>query len=442
MAEQRRNKGLRWWQRMAARRILEHDKNGALCWSEWMLTLARQGGKSWLMAELAMWRITRRDLFGEEQLVMHVADKLQTGDEVQKPARAWANSHKDDGWHASESAGQKTVFTPDGSRWRVFSKDAVYGFSAGLALVDEVWDIRAANVEDGIEPTQIERTWPQLGLLSSAHPRATSLFIDRRANALAGGSILILEWSAPPWLELDDRQGWRMASPHWSDQREAVVAKALARALAPRSSDLNEQDPVGTFRGQYLNQWPVKANNDIALPGERLLPPDVWQQLVGQTDPDGPVVFAVDDYAGLQVAVAAAGRMGDVITVDALLFSDRRQAYDWIDWNASTRPGSQLMVGPALADDAPIADMGLSVEVVAATDTRATLSLLRQVASRRGIVHADHPELAAQMEACRVHSGAAGGLRVVSQARWDIVRAAAWAVGAVERERRNTPSVY
>jgi len=446
MAEERRGKALRWWQQLAAARILEHDRNGALCWREWLLTLSRQGGKSWLMSELAMWRIQHAPLFDDgAQLVMHVADKLQTGDEVQGYARAWAKSRKDEGWKSSEQAGQKRVEAPDGSRWRVFSKDTPYGWSAGLALIDEVWALRAAIVEDGIEPTQIERTWPQLGLLSSAHPRATSLFIDRRATALLGGSILLLEWSTPRYLELSDRQGWRMASPHWTAQREQTVERALQRALSSRSSALNEEDPIATFRGQYLNQWPERADNEQTLPGDALFTPGAWAQLAGPADPVGPVVFAVEDFAGIAVAVAAAGRNpSGTITLEAyVLPGDRRVAYDWIAAHSASRPGSSLVVGTALADDAPVVELGASLTVVPMSygDTRAALSLLRQVVNRRGLVHAETPELDSQVKACRVGEGTAG-LRVASSGRWDVIRAAAWAVGAVERERRNAPSVY
>jgi hypothetical protein len=444
MAQERRGKALRWWQQLAAARILEHDINGALCWREWMLTLSRQGGKSWLMSELAMWRILRAPLFNDDaQLVMHVADKLQTGDEVQRYARAWARSQE--GWKASESAGQKQVEAPDGSRWRVFSKDTPYGWTAGLALIDEVWALRAALVEDGIEPTLIERAQPQLGLLSTAHPRATSLFIDRRATAKAGGSILLVEWSAPRYLELTDRLGWRMASPHWTPQREQTVERALQRALASRSSALNEEDPVATFRGQYLNQWPERADNEQALPGDALFSPGAWAQLAGPADPAGPVVFAVEDFAGIAVAIAAAGRdASGSITLEAyVLPGDRRLAYDWIAVHSASRPGSSLVVGTALADDAAVVELGASLTVVPMTygDTRAALSLLRQVVNRRGLVHADTPELDAQVKACRVAEGTAG-LRVASSGRWDVIRAAAWAVGSVERERRNAPSVY
>jgi hypothetical protein len=254
-----------------------------------------------------------------------------------------------------------------------------------------------------------------------------------------------MEWSTPGWMELDDREGWRMASPHWSAQREATIERAYLRALASRSSQLSEQDPIATFRGQYLNQWPAKSTNEVALPGERLFAPEAWLQLAGDVDPDGPVVFAIEDFAGVAVSVAVAGRLGDLLTLEAFEHKgDRRAAYEWISAQAATRPGSTLLVGSNLAADAPVVELGASMAVVPMThqDTRAAMSLLRQVVNRRALVHVPAPELDSQVEACRVQDGPSG-LRVASTAaRWDVIRAAAWAVGAVERERRYAPSVY
>jgi len=223
------------------------------------------------------------------------------------------------------------------------------------------------------------------------------------------------------------------------------VARALQRALSTRSSALNEEDPIATFRGQYLNQWPQRSTNDVALPGDALVSLEAWGQLAGPADPVGPVTFAVEDFAGISVAIAAAGRdPSGAITLEAyVLPGDRRTAYDWIALHAASRPGSTLVVGTALQGDAQVMELGgtLTVEPMSYADTRASLSLLRQVVNRRGLVHAQTPELDAQLRDCRVAEGTAG-LRVASSGRWDVIRAAAWAVGSVERERRNAPSVY
>src|SRR4029077_8423806 len=64
--------------------------------------------------------------------------------------------------------------------------------------------------------------------------------------------ILLLEWSAPPEAYVDDRDAWRLASPHWTPAR----LEALEHAFATSS----EAD----WRRQYLNQWVLAARSWIA----------------------------------------------------------------------------------------------------------------------------------------------------------------------------------
>ena len=102
----------------------------------------------------------------------------------------------------------------------------------------------------------------QILLVSTAHRRATVLMVGRRARALDhladGDGPLLLEWSAPPDAELDDRDGWRQASPHWTRKRERLVGQRLEGALAGESDDVDEPDAIASFRTQWLNQWPAK----------------------------------------------------------------------------------------------------------------------------------------------------------------------------------------
>src|SRR4029077_16752067 len=116
--------------------------------------------------------------------------------------------------------------------------------------------IEAAVVENGVAPTLRRRRSPQLGLISTAHPDATSLGIDRRRAGLGGCGALLIEWSSPSWRADDDREGWRMATPAWTAWIEADVEKALQSARTVRTT---LDDPLETFRAQYLNRWPVRA---------------------------------------------------------------------------------------------------------------------------------------------------------------------------------------
>src|SRR4029077_19219670 len=55
-SEAREGRGLRWWQRLVAARLLETDRDGRLVWETATLSTARQVGKSWLLRELCLWR--------------------------------------------------------------------------------------------------------------------------------------------------------------------------------------------------------------------------------------------------------------------------------------------------------------------------------------------------------------------------------------------------
>jgi hypothetical protein len=420
-ARARTGRPLDWWQRLAAARILEHDANGELVWREWLLTVARQIGKSWLVRELILWRLTLERRIGEPQEILYVANKLRIADKIQRPARAWAASQ--DGWAARHSNGSQSVNRGD---------VGAYGLSTSLAVVDEGWDVSPEHIADGITPTLLERAWSQLALISTAHHRCTSLFVDRRLGALSGDGTLLLEWSARPWLALDDRAGWRQASPRWTAKREELIGRELARALAGRNPG---EDPLSFFRSQYLNQWPSRATAGSVLPGLPFLPEGVWPSLAGDGELVGPIVFAVEDVAGRAAAVAAAGRTeAGKILVECYEVADRVSAFQWAGMHGSSHPGSRIVVGTALANDPTLAELGIPHAVMSYADTKAALSALRSIVSRRELLHAQSPTLADQLGSLRVVEGSAG-LRVISSDPWDLVRPAAWAVAELDRHR-------
>ena len=157
-SEARSGRPLRWWQRLAATRLLEHDAAGLLVWLVVLLTTSRQVGKSVLLGDLALWRIGQARRWGEPQLALLVSKDNAAAAEVHRPARAWARGQ---GWKVREANGEQEIATPDGSRWAIRGQGSVYSYSASLAMVDEAWAVDPAAVEDGLEPTMAERTSPQ-----------------------------------------------------------------------------------------------------------------------------------------------------------------------------------------------------------------------------------------------------------------------------------------
>ena len=341
---------LRWFQALTLVRQLEHDAGGVLVWLECLETTSRQVGKSTLLRGGATWRLHQADLFGEEQTLLHTGKDLPVCKEVQRLARAWAKGR---GYPVREQNGNEQITEPrSGSRWIVRGKGSVYGYPGSYVLVDEAWGVASEVVEDGLEPTMAERLSPQIVLASTAHTRATTLFPTRRTIALgqleAPAATLLLEWSAPRDVEIDDRAGWRKASPHWSPGRERLIEKRVASVRAGELLDPDEADPVESFRSQFLNIWPLRTSSDDGL---ALVDADVWAAARAEVDTgQTPVFVAVDDNYGRGAAVAAVARATDGrFELDGWYVDDWAAAFADVDLLAAVRR-VELVVAASLVD--------------------------------------------------------------------------------------------
>jgi hypothetical protein len=431
---------LRWWQRLAALRLLEHDDQGALVYPWWLLSTARQVGKSWLLRELLLWRIHQGERFGEPQLVLHTGKDLPVCREIQRPARAWARRS---GYTVRDSNGMEEIEAADGSRWIIRGRDSVYGYSASMGVVDEAWKVPPATVEDGMEPTMAERASAQLGLLSTAHRLATALFPARRQAAIAAlgqpSDALLLEWSAERDAALDDRDAWRQASPAWSARRERLVDAQYQRALTGgRSDDPDEPDPVESFRSQWLNVWPDRSAVQDRSRVQPLLADGAWEPLVDlAASVPGSLVLAIDDHYGKGAALAAGGLLPDGrVLLWGRTFQRRTELWPALAMLTASHPGSRLRVGAPLANEPGSHAVVVAERVVAGgPDTRAGLALLRDLVATGRIVHDGSHDLAVQVTSARVSEGAAG-LSIAVGTRADLVRCAAWIVAALQSPRR------
>ena len=104
---------------------------------------------------------------------------------------------------------------------------------------------------------------------------------------------------------------WRLASPHWSPQRQRLIGKQLEALRAGEIEDPEEPDPEASFQSQWLNQWPRRRTEP---PGntEPLLPGGLWLGLAetGLWSTE-PVFVAVEDDYGRGAGVAAVVRHQD-----------------------------------------------------------------------------------------------------------------------------------
>jgi hypothetical protein len=429
---------LRWWQRLMFARLLEHDELGGFVWLDALVSTARQVGKSVGLRELAMWRLHQGPLFAEEQLVLHTAKDLPACREVQRPARVWAKSVG--GYVVREANHQEEIGTADGSRWLLRGQGSVYSYAVTLALGDEAWGLTAETIEEGLEPTLAERSSGQLVLFSTAHRRCTSLVPVRRAGMLAGwadpSTSLLLEWSAPRGTSIGDRDAWRLASPHWTPGRERLLQAKLDRVSSGHSDDPDEDDPVESFRSQYLNVWPARRLVATTR-SEPLLEADAWQQAADlyAPVPDGALVVAVEDFFGLGASAAAAGMLPDgrVMTWGSL-FATRAEAYAWASFTVGRRTGCRVLIGGSLPVPEARAALpeAVDIERVGTTTSYSALPLLRSMVRGGRVAHSGDTSLLAQVRAVRVVPTASAGLTVAHKGiRSDLLRATAWCVAAV-----------
>ena len=439
-AQARTGRPLRWWQALTAARLLEHDDAGALVWDNVDVTVARQVGKSYLLRELCMWRIHQGARFGEAQLVVHTGKDLNVCVEIQRPARRWARAtERADTYKVRDANGQEQIeLLADGSRWMVRAKDGVYGLSASLAVVDEAWAVPSVMIEEGLVPTMVELASAQLLLVSTAHRKATALMARRRAVMLADPADtthdLWIEWSAPAAAALDDEQGWRMASPHWTQRRRKMIGDRLAAARAGSTDDDDEPDPESAFVAQWLNRWPTRRESGR---GEPLLGQGVWQACAGALDviDETVAVVALEENRGEGAAVAfTAGDGNGRFELDGYAKPTWTEAIALARTFVDAHPGCRIIVGARLNNQLPSDFPGRDrARKAGTTETGRGLVLLRALAAEGRIVHDDTVQLDEQVGRARVYPLSSGGLGLVNNgARRDLLNAALFALDAAQ----------
>jgi hypothetical protein len=443
-AEARDGRPLRWWQRLVATRLLETDVDGRLVWETLLLTMARQLGKSWLLRELLLWRMHQTDLFGEPQDVLHTGKDLMVCKEVMRPALIWADNRPE--YKISRGAGQMQIEHVEAqSRWLLRAKSSVYGYSVSVGAVDEAWKVMPEIIDEGLEPTMVEREQSQLWLISTAHRQATALMLAKRKAALdqleTGDGDLLIEWSTSKSGDLDDVAGWRAASPHWTAKRERLIRRKLEAALSGEGDVVeDEADPVEAFRAQWLNQWPDRI---IPIgPGEQLLPAGLWAHLAEPgVHGDGPLFVAVEDDYGDGAAVAAAAVLDDGrIEVAGWTRDDWDSAIEDVDRLGGVRRVRLLLVGASLLSRVPPGTVP-APKPAGSQETRLGLPLLRDLAAGEILCHdTDTDELDQAVNAAQVKELSAG-LMLVPAASTHLVKALVWAVNAAHRPVP-MPAVY
>ena len=234
-------------------------------------------------------------------------------------------------------------------------------------------------------------------------------------------------------MDIWDRKGWRMASPHWSERRERLIERKL-RDAEPKGEGLE------AVAAQWFCWWPPKATP--AVKGELLVDETDWSTLASDVDTEGPLVLVVEDHFGRGAAGLAAGLAGDDrFAVGGWEFASRVEAFEWVGYWAQ-RPGSTLIIGASLKGDPAIEGIDVTeVRLAGSSETRVGLSLLRDLVSAGRVTHDGSGDLHAQVTGTRVHVSTAG-LSLIPATRSDLTRALVWALHVLEHERPRVPVIF
>jgi hypothetical protein len=420
---------LRWWQRFALRMQWAHRADGSLCFRTVIESTPRRAGKSVRLRTASVYRTSHAEIFGEQQLVLLCGKDTAIVLEHHRKTWAWA---KTTGWSLRRRTGAEEIEAPDGSRFVIRGKDSTYGYDVGYGIVDEAFGVPVSVVDDGLEPSLLERCNPQLHLVSTSHRRATPLMRRRITAALANGfedaSTLLLMWAAPKDALIGEEAVWRAASPHWTAERRAFIATKYEQALAGTAEpDPDDPDPLASFASQYLNSaWWVDA---LTPTGESVFTDSEWEAFNGHV-PGVPAVAAVEAWFQSGAACSLAEPLGDGrVGVTSKTYDDVPAAIA----AAQASGAGVLLVGKSIASGL------VGVEPVGGTTRQAAMDL-RRFADDGLLSHDSSPDLTEQVLALRVLPSS-DGARLVSKSRADVVKSACWAVDRA-RNAGGVPAIW
>jgi len=394
------------WQELAADRAMAIHPDGSWCHRSVSIVVARQQGKTTLAA--------RRVLAGlfllDDRQILHLAQDRALPRQVFTELADIISEHPELHRYLKPRGGIRTangteaITLKDGSSYRILAptESAVRGYGyqnpVGFILFDEVRTQESDAVMSAVQYTQRAHPNPTRWAISNAgNPDSVVLnqLRDRgRAAAADPGTdpeVCWLEWSAPDDCPIDDPTQWPAANP------------ALGRTLRGTTllEELRSDDP-DSFRTEALCQW-IDTTTTQAIPW------DLWQACAVRdlepiaADPDIRTWWAVDmDTERRTAALVITADIGDQLKVglhrawtgeevDEQAMADEVAAL-WEQWGpVAIAYDPQTCQG--LVDRHP----SLPWEKVTGTDWVIACSQLLDAVQTSYLVHADQPDLNAQM---------------------------------------------
>jgi hypothetical protein len=451
------------WQRRALNRALAHDGAGRLVHRLYLISTARQNGKTALVRALIGWALTARVVPPWATIAGLAHDATQARIPYQAVAQDLAPMARRlgpvgrGGLALTRYLGIRSEVYGRHREYNVFSREArnaIRGTSNDLVIFDEVRTQIDLETWSAVEPTTTARPDPLIiGISTAGTERSVLLrmWFDRGLRIIAGAEPaggFGMTWYAPADdLAPDDPRAWLAANPSIADGRldPHRIRDAIA-SLGP-----------GAFRSERLNLW-----SDAV---DELLPPGLWVlSRAEQPDAHGAaIVLGVDvapTWRRATVAVAFLTDTGAWYGIAGELDASRTSA-------ATVSPGELAALLDALARDWHPAAVAYSATAAAAPtlaawaersrvrgiplgarEIRAASELWRSETVGRRLMHADDPVLDRQIRVARpnVPIEAGGWFLSVrdSSGEVDAVRAGAWAAWAAiaPPDRPPAPNIH
>lgn len=439
------------WQRRAINRALAVDGSGRLVHRLYVISTARQNGKTALMRSLIGYGLTGRGTPPWRVILGLAHDRTQARIPYEAvmadlaPIAARVGPYARRGLAVTRYLGIRSAMYGRHREYHVASREAanaIRGYTVGLAVFDEVRTQRDFTVWAALEPTTTQAATAGHGLIvaiSTAGDDRSVLLRSwwERGARIAGGDDppggLGMTWYAPPDdADPEDARAWPLASPAIADHRISPATIAESFRLQPPEM----------FRSERLNLW--SAGSD------EWLPLGAWAAL---TSPD-PLL----DRQRVVLAVEASRTWGHASILAAVELDGR----SWVQVTRELRAGLDVE-SPTLPPDAVLRALDAAVaewqpDAIAYSATHAIAPALEAWAAGRGvtlyaltpsrlvmaselfrseilggrILHRADPLLADQVRRVRPSAPVDSGRWYLSVAEStgdvDAIRAAAWAV--------------
>jgi hypothetical protein len=418
------------WQRLVVRYALatvpapRSELGFSLAFNTVVLRLARQQGKTYLARRFMLWRLMEGGrVFGQPQRLINThTDSVQAIRLMEPVARQWGYGRGGlPGLTAQTFMAEwypGGVEDEHGEAWfaRSMTTRALTG-NQGItfAYVDELQDAKLFQVQEALGGSLSgSRVVARQRWFTGTGEKPGSELLRRLRKQIGRPGVAWIEWSAPPGTSVSDEDGWRWASPDWSEERAAYLRDQVV--------DL----PGDAFAANYLL-------SDVALTVAHWLPAEVVSACgVGSVVPGGRVAGVEQSRDGLFSAA-----FGGVGGVETLVRVDKANVVGWL----ATRSPEVVLCHQAVANQLP---EGLVLRVVKSGEWSAAVHVLAEsVAS--GMLRFDNPAAVGRAFADVVIAAGESGLRIsAAQSRGDvsIVKALSWVVWSASQHPVEVAAIF